>query len=240
MPDDVKNKKSLCDAYIFSISPLGIIGAHHYYLNRIEWGILYTFTLGLMGVGYLVDWFRLPLLVKRANQRCSKDATAENRKYLDDAYLLWFPFGMLGLHHFYLQRYGWGVLYFFTFGMLGIGWILDFFRLPCLVSEFNRGQKETQVICSNLASQGNSGAVYSVGGNGYTQVTVSSIPQAQGTIPYQATGLYQGPQVNPAFASAQYPPQQQQYPNQQQQYPNQQSQYPYQQDTGTYTETRSK
>jgi len=34
-------------------------------------------------------------------------------------------FGILGAHRFYVGRYGLGILYFFTFGVLGIGWLVD-------------------------------------------------------------------------------------------------------------------
>ena len=49
-----------------------------------------------------------------------------------------FPLGLLGFHHFYLQRYSWGVLYACTLGCFGIGWLVDFFRLPNLVREANK------------------------------------------------------------------------------------------------------
>lgn len=34
---------------------LGGIGVHRYYAGKIGTGILYTLTLGLFGIGYLVD-----------------------------------------------------------------------------------------------------------------------------------------------------------------------------------------
>lgn len=33
--------------------------------------------------------------------------------------------GYIGLHYFYVGRIGKGLLYMFTFGFCGIGWILD-------------------------------------------------------------------------------------------------------------------
>jgi hypothetical protein len=46
------------------------------------------------------------------------------------AYLLWLFGGFFGLHKFYLGRPFMGLLYFFTWGLLGIGWVIDFFTLP--------------------------------------------------------------------------------------------------------------
>lgn len=38
-------------------------------------------------------------------------------------------FGWLGAHKFYERKYIMGILYFFTYGFLGIGWVLDFITL---------------------------------------------------------------------------------------------------------------
>jgi len=44
-------------------------------------------------------------------------------------YILWI-FGFLGAHRFYYGRPISGTLYFFTFGLLFIGWIVDLFLIP--------------------------------------------------------------------------------------------------------------
>lgn len=46
------------------------------------------------------------------------------------AYLLWFFLGAVGAHQFYLGRKGWGFIYLFTVGLLGIGVLFDLFYLP--------------------------------------------------------------------------------------------------------------
>ena len=53
------------------------------------------------------------------------------------AYLLWFFFGVLGIHKFYLNKVGMGILYFFTFGIFGIGWFIDLFTLGNQVDIYN-------------------------------------------------------------------------------------------------------
>lgn len=133
-------EKNLGATYVLGLSPLGLLGAHHFYLDRLVWGLLYLFTFGLLGVGYLVDWFRIPVLVRRRNKEIKLGPDCE--KHLDDAYVLWFPFGLLGLHHFYLERPVWGFIYFFTFGLLGIGWLVDGCRMHCLVKDCNRKIRE--------------------------------------------------------------------------------------------------
>lgn len=39
----------------------GGIGVHRYYVGKIGTGILYTLTLGLFGIGYLVDLVKIIL-----------------------------------------------------------------------------------------------------------------------------------------------------------------------------------
>lgn len=44
-------------------------------------------------------------------------------------YLLWI-FGFLGMHRFYYGRPISGTIYFFTLGLLFVGWIVDLFLIP--------------------------------------------------------------------------------------------------------------
>nr|WP_243147990.1 TM2 domain-containing protein [Bittarella massiliensis (ex Durand et al. 2017)] len=41
------------------------------------------------------------------------------------AILLWLLLGYLGAHQFYAGKVGMGILYLFTFGLCGIGWVID-------------------------------------------------------------------------------------------------------------------
>jgi TM2 domain-containing membrane protein YozV len=52
-------------------------------------------------------------------------------------YLLWI-FGFLGAHRFYFGRPISGTVYLFTFGLLGIGWIIDLFLMPSLEAQADR------------------------------------------------------------------------------------------------------
>ena len=46
-------------------------------------------------------------------------------------YILWI-FGFTGSHRFYFGKPISGTIYFFTFGLLGIGWLIDLFLIPSM------------------------------------------------------------------------------------------------------------
>ena len=47
---------------------LGALGAHKFYLGKTGMGILYIFTVGLFGIGLLVDLFTLGSQVDEYNR----------------------------------------------------------------------------------------------------------------------------------------------------------------------------
>lgn len=59
------------------------------------------------------------------------------KKSLLVAYLLWFFFGILGIHKFYLGKTVMGIIYICTGGIFGIGWFIDLFTLPFQVAAHN-------------------------------------------------------------------------------------------------------
>ena len=56
-------------------------------------------------------------------------------------YVLWI-FGFMGAHRFYFGKRKTGTLYFFTFGLLGIGWIIDLFLIPGMDEAADRRYQE--------------------------------------------------------------------------------------------------
>ena len=63
-------------------------------------------------------------------------------------YILWI-FGFLGSHRFYYGRPVSGTIYFFTLGLLLIGWIVDLFLIPGMDSaadiKYTSGKKDYTV-----------------------------------------------------------------------------------------------
>jgi len=52
-------------------------------------------------------------------------------------YVLWI-FGFMGAHRFYYGKPVSGTLYFFTLGLLLVGWVVDLFLIPALDREADR------------------------------------------------------------------------------------------------------
>jgi len=59
-------------------------------------------------------------------------------------YILWI-FGFLGAHRFYYGKPISGTIYFFTFGLLFIGWIIDLFLIPGMEREAELRYSEGEV-----------------------------------------------------------------------------------------------
>ena len=60
-------------------------------------------------------------------------------KKTSTAIVLWCGsiFGLCGLHRFYLGKVGTGIIWLFTFGLLGFGQLIDLFRIGSLVRSAN-------------------------------------------------------------------------------------------------------
>ena len=68
------------------------------------------------------------------------------------AYLLWLPciIGLCGLHRFYTGRVGTGLLWLVTFGLLGVGQLIDLLLIPSMcdgpAQGGNRNQNTNTVV----------------------------------------------------------------------------------------------
>ena len=67
--------------------------------------------------------------------------TQNNSHSVAIGYLLWI-FGFMGCHRFYYGNNVSGTIWFFTGGLLGIGWIVDLFLIPKMAEEADFKYKE--------------------------------------------------------------------------------------------------
>ena len=68
--------------------------------------------------------YQQPVIIQNNNTVVNKPGKEVNKWV---ALLLCFFLGYLGVHKFYEGKIGMGILYLFTFGLLGIGSLIDFF-----------------------------------------------------------------------------------------------------------------
>jgi len=110
----------------------GFTGSHRFYYGRPISGTIWFFTAGLLLIGWIIDVFLIPSMARKADQRYVEGPL----NYTVGWVLLTF-LGAFGIHRFYLGKWGTGLLYLFTLGLLGIGIIYDFWTLNTQISELN-------------------------------------------------------------------------------------------------------
>lgn len=113
----------------------GFTGSHRFYYGRPITGTIWFFTFGLVGIGWLIDLFLIPWMDRKADRRF----TAGPIDY-SVAWLLLTFLGIPGIHRFYIGKWGTGLLYLFTLGLLGIGVLYDFWTLNSQISERNHAR----------------------------------------------------------------------------------------------------
>ena len=110
----------------------GFLGAHRFYFGKKLTGTLYFFTLGLLGIGWLIDLFLIPGMARNARQRY-----ADGPVDYDISWLLLTFVGLFGVHRFYRGAWLTGLLYLCTAGLFGFGIVWDFWFLNEQVSARN-------------------------------------------------------------------------------------------------------
>ena len=112
----------------------GFTGAHRFYYGRPVTGTIWLLTFGLLGIGWLIDLFLIPLMDREADFKFRT-----GRYDYSVAWILQTFLGFFGIHRFYLGKIGTGLIWLFTGGLLGIGYLYDYCTLNRQVDERNRG-----------------------------------------------------------------------------------------------------
>ncbi len=110
----------------------GFTGSHRFYYGRPVTGTIWFFTLGLLGIGWLIDIFLIPAMDRDAELRYEAGPLDYNLSWV----LLTF-FGILGIHRIYMGKWISGIIYFFTGGLFLVGYLFDLWTLNEQLSEIN-------------------------------------------------------------------------------------------------------
>ena len=118
----------------YALWVFGFTGSHRFYYGKPITGTIWFFTLGLLGIGWLIDLFLIPAMDRQADFRFQAGP-----KDYSVAWLLLTFLGLLGLHRFYLGKWVTGLLYLVSAGLFGLGYLYDYWTLNRQVDEINRG-----------------------------------------------------------------------------------------------------
>ena len=112
----------------------GFTGAHRFYYGRPVTGTIWFFTLGLLGIGWLIDAFLIPGMDREADLRFRA-----GRIDYTIAWLLLTFLGFFGVHRMYMGKWVTGIVYLCTAGLLGFGYLYDFWTLNEQITVVNAG-----------------------------------------------------------------------------------------------------
>jgi len=110
----------------------GFTGSHRFYYGKPITGTIWFFTLGLLGIGWLIDLFLIPSMDREADLRFRAGPVDYNVSWILLTFL-----GPFGVHRMYMGKWITGILWFLTLGLAGLGVLYDFWTLNDQVSLVN-------------------------------------------------------------------------------------------------------
>lgn len=113
----------------------GFTGSHRFYYGRPISGTIWFFTLGLCGIGWLVDLFLIPGMERSAERRYVEGPVDYSVSWILLTFL-----GIFGVHRFYMGKIGSGILYLLSAGLLGVGIVYDYWTLNQQIAAINSGR----------------------------------------------------------------------------------------------------
>lgn len=111
----------------------GFTGSHRFYYGRPISGTIYFFTFGLFLIGWIIDLFLIPSMAASAEGHYSQGRYDYNVAWILLTFLGWF-----GIHRIYIGKWVTGILYMFTAGLCGLGYIYDYWTWNEQIAEANQ------------------------------------------------------------------------------------------------------
>ena len=128
--------ESTTDTHLKSIGYLlwifGFTGSHRFYFGKPISGTIYFFTLGLLGIGWLIDLFLIPSMDRKADLRFQT-----GRLDYTVAWVLLTFLGLFGIHRMYMGKWLTGIVYLLTGGLFFVGYLYDFWTLNDQITLIN-------------------------------------------------------------------------------------------------------
>ena len=115
----------------------GFTGSHRFYYGNPLLGTIYFLTLGLLGIGWIIDFFLIPSLDRQADLRFTAGALDYSVAWVLLTFL-----GIFGVHRMYMGKWFTGILYLVTGGLLGFGFLYDFWTLNDQITILNSSVKQ--------------------------------------------------------------------------------------------------
>ncbi len=110
----------------------GFTGSHRFYYGKPISGTIWFLTLGLLGIGWLIDLFLIPSLDRQADLRFRAGPVDYSVAWILLTFL-----GLLGIHRMYMGKWISGILYLLTGGFFVVGVLYDFWTLNDQITLIN-------------------------------------------------------------------------------------------------------
>ena len=110
----------------------GFTGSHRFYYGKPITGTIWFFTLGLLGIGWLIDLFLIPGMDREADLKFSTGHIDYSLAWGLLTFL-----GVFGIHRMYLGKWFSGVIYLLTAALFGFGYLYDMWTLNEQITTVN-------------------------------------------------------------------------------------------------------
>ena len=111
----------------------GFMGCHRFYYGKPISGTLWFFTFGLLGIGWIIDFFLIPAMDREADWRYEEGMLDYSITWVLLVFL-----GVFGVHRMYMDKWLTGIIYLCTGGLFLLGWLYDLWTLNEQVDDINR------------------------------------------------------------------------------------------------------